>query len=121
MSKIVQAVNAMISNKKSIDNVAVGESEIFFRYREKYIWSVRRDSDSGEYILWYYPGVDDVHDVAGNDGEDWERVPMVTYKTAEIGTKEARASFAELHSIVKERVYGMDEVLEDIIADSEDL
>jgi hypothetical protein len=121
MSKIVQAVNAMISNKHLIDNVIIGEIEIFFRYREKYIWSVRRETDSGEYLLWYYPGADDVDRLAANDGEDWERVTMVVYKTAEIGTKEARASFAELHSIVKERIYGMDEILEDIISDSEDI
>jgi hypothetical protein len=121
MSKIVQAVNAMISNKKLIDSVIIGDSEIFFRYREKYIWSVRRESESGEYLLWYYPGADDVGRIAANDGEDWERVPMVVYKTADIGTKEARASFAELHSIVKERIYGMDEVLQDIISDAEDL
>lgn len=121
MSKIVQAVNSMIVNKKLIDSVIIGESEIFFRYRDKYIWSVRRDPDSSEYLLWYYPGAGGVAEIAANDGSDWDHVPMVLYKTADIGTKEARASFAELHSIVKERVYGMDEVLEDIISDADEL
>jgi hypothetical protein len=121
MSKIVQAVNAMISNKKLINSVIAGESEIFFLYRDKYIWSIRRDPESNEYLLWYYPGAEDVEQIAGNDGDGWEDVPMVVYKTADIGTKEARASFSELHSIVKERIFGMDEVLEDIISDSEGL
>jgi hypothetical protein len=119
MSKIVQAVNAMISNKPLITSVISSNDEIFFTYRDKYIWSVRREPDSNEFLLWHYPGTDDIEQIAGNEGDDWERVPMVVYKTAEIGTKEARASFAELYSMVKERLYGMDDVLDDIISDAD--
>ena len=44
---------------------------------------------------------------------------MVTYKDTEIGTKEAKASFAELHTLIKERVYGVNDVLDDIISDAD--
>lgn len=116
MSKIVQAVNAMISNKQLIKDVLLGDREVFFRYRNKYKWSIRQTED-GEYILWHYPGGGDLEELAAYIDDDWEGVPMVSYKTSEIGTKEAEASFAELYQIVKERAYGMDEILDDIISD----
>jgi hypothetical protein len=119
MSKIVQAVNAMISNKKMITDIILIRDEIFFLFRDKYVWSARRDSDSGEFLLWHYPGASSVENIASKENEDWEEVPMVVYKTSDIGTREARASFSELYSIVKERVYKMDEVLDDIISDSD--
>jgi len=44
---------------------------------------------------------------------------MVKYSDTEVGTKEAKSSFAELYTIVKERLYGVNDVLDDIISDSE--
>lgn len=120
MSKIVQAVNAMITNKHMISDVLQGSREIFFLYKNKYKWSIRKD-DSNEYFLWYYPGRTDLEELSHYDDEDWEGVPMVSYKTSEIGTKEAVASFSELYSILKERIHGMNDVLDDIISDAEDL
>jgi hypothetical protein len=120
MSKIVQAVNAMISNKRNISNVMAGANgEIFFLYKDKYKWSMRAD-DSGDYMLWHYPNDGwSLESLAQYDQGNWEEVPMVFYRASDIGTKEARASFAELYQIIKDRQYGMDEVLDDIISDSE--
>ena len=115
MSKIIQAVNAMISNKEQITQASQGSQEFFFLYKNKYKWSIRRDS-GGDYILWYYPGTESILDLAQLHDQDWENVPMVAYKTKDIGTKEAHSSFAELYGIVKERIYGMNDVLDDIIA-----
>ena len=115
MSKIVQAVNAMISNHKLISNVVRGENEVFFLYKEKYKWSMAfRD---GSYYLWYYPGNQSLEDLSQERWDD--DIPMVSYKDADIGTKEAKASFAELYTLVKEKVYGVDEVLDDIIGDDD--
>lgn len=120
MSKIVQAVNAMISNPNLISAVIQNESEFFFLYKGKYKWSIsRREND--EHILWYYPGAETIQKLSGNDGSDWEGTPMVTYKDGEIGTREAKASFSELYTIIKERVYGVNEVLNDIISDADGL
>ena len=105
----------MISNKKLITNVIASPNEIFFLYDGRYVWSIRREDD-GDYFLWYYPKARSVEEIAQNEGDSWEEIPMVVYKTSEIGTKEARASFAELHSIVKERIFGMEDVLDDIIS-----
>lgn len=115
MSKIVQAVNAMITNANLITNVIRGQNEIFFLYKGKYKWSMAKRDDG--FWLWYYPGEQKLERLAR---EDWdEDLPMVTYNDASVGTREAKASFGELHTIIKEKVFGVDEVLDDIIGDSD--
>lgn len=118
MSKIVQAINAMISHPHLITEVTRNGTELFFLYNGKHKWSMAL-RDNGTW-LWYYPGNDSLEDLANQDWEDIEHIPMVTYRDTEIGTKEAKASFSELFSILKEKVYGMDRVFEDIIGTDED-
>jgi hypothetical protein len=120
MSKIVQAVNAMISNPRLITQVLQNGTEFFFLYRNKYKWSISRRSD-GEHWLWYYPGSESLEQLSGFENYEWEETPMVTYKDSEIGTKEAKASFAELYTLVKERLYKVNDVLDDIISDADPL
>lgn len=120
MSKIVQAVNAMISNPEFVSNVIPGDNEFFFLYKNKYKWSIaRRNGD--EHFLWFYPGGESLETLAAHDGSDWEGTPMVIYRDSEIGTKEAKASFSELYTLIKERAYGVNEVLDDIISDFDSL
>ena len=117
MSKIVQAVNAMISNPKSITKVIPGaenRDELFFSYKDKYKWSMA--SREGDFILWFYPGDQPIERLA-NHADSWESLAIVTYKASEIGTKEAQQSFSELYGLLKERVYGVDAVLDEIISD----
>lgn len=115
MSKIVQAVNAMIANPDLISDVRWGSGgELFFHYKNKYKWSMA-SKDAGDYMLWFYPGDVPLNQLSTYEGHDWEGVPMVTYKSSEIGTKEATASFSELFGLLTERVHGVNEVLDDII------
>ena len=118
MSKIVTAVNAMISNPDLITNTINGDmdSECFFKYDIKHIWSIIESTD-GEYILHYYPGNQSLEVLASIPEETWhqENIHTVPYNTKTLGTKEARDSFKELNTIIKEKVYGMDDVLDDII------
>jgi hypothetical protein len=117
MSRIVQAVNAMISNPDKIGEVIRGQSEIFFTYKDKYKWSMaERDND---HLLWFYPGDESLQRLASYEGDDWEGTAVVLYRASEIGTKEAKASFAELYRLLKERVYGMNKVLDDIISNDD--
>ncbi len=111
----------MISNPQLITNIIQSESELFFLYREKYKWSMILNRNDDEYVLWHYPGKESLESLSAYDGHDWEGTPMVTYKTADIGTKEAHASFAELYGLLKERLYGMNYVLDDIISDADPL
>jgi hypothetical protein len=120
MSKIVQAVNAMISNPKFISNVKEGGHEIFFIYKNKYIWSIK--NDGSVHHLWYYPGslsLDRLIELATRE-IGWDEVMMVHYSDADIGTKEAKASFSELFTLIKEKLYGVNDMLDDIISDLDD-
>ncbi|WP_426170394.1 hypothetical protein [Pseudoduganella sp. R-34] len=119
MSKIVQAVNAMVSNPDLISAVEAYQEELFFKYKSKYTWSMTKNKE-GIYFLWYYPSspdIDQLLDRAAN--EYWENISMVRYRTDEIGTKEAVASFAELYTLLQEKEFGMNEVLDDIISDGD--
>lgn len=118
MSKIVLAVNTMIMNPDKITNVVQGytESEIFFIYDAKHKWSIHQGA-SGVIYLNFYPGDQDIFELALMDEEMWDRMSRrVTYNTKELASKEAVESFKDLHTLVKEKVYGMDEVLDDIIS-----
>lgn len=118
MSKIVQAVNSMIAHDDLISNVLKGDHEYFFLYKNKYKWSIaQRD---GEVSLWYYPGSQNLEALREYEQMgDWEGVDMVRYTDREIGTKEAIASFSELFILIKEKLYRIDDVLNDIISDDE--
>lgn len=118
MSKIVRAVNAMLSNSQYITEVSVNESEYFFLYKAKYKWSIRNGADSS-ISLWFYPGSESLADLINVRDHEWEHVPMVHYSDKEIGTKEAKSSFNELYNLIKEKIFGIDSVLDDIISDLE--
>lgn len=122
MSKIVQAVNSMISNRDSLSPVVQGESEIFFVYRGKYVWSMTKRESLREtaYLLWYYPD-ETIDSLLKYSDPDWDRVRMIAYKDTDIGTKEASASFSELYGVLKEKVFGIDKILDDIISDDDPL
>jgi len=120
--KIVSAVNAMIANSGKISNVLEGNvpsDEVFFVYNGKYKFSVSKSKD--DVSVFFYPGLETIEQLAAWDEQDWERsgVNLVRYSAKELGDKEAMESFSELFRAVKERVYGVDDVLDDIIADLE--
>lgn len=115
MSKIIQAVNVMISNPHNIGTIIpTSRDEYFFTYKGKQAeskWSVRAFED--EYFLHFYPGDQGLEALAIID--DWTNVPIVTYATQELKTREARESFSELYRVVKQKLYNVDAALEDII------
>jgi hypothetical protein len=117
MSKIVKAINAMISNPDKITSSVKGysDTECFFKYDKKHHWSIYKTNDS--YILNYYPSQPDLNSLASIPDEYWdEHAPnSVTYNTKDLATKEAVDSFRELFSIVNEKLHGMDDVLNEII------
>lgn len=117
MSKIVQAVNSMISNPNNITKVIQGNGEYFFTYKDQYKWSIRKGDDG--HVIWFYPGEQSIEELASLENYQWDEINMVGYRDHEIGTREAKASFAELYTMIKERVFGVNKVLDDIISDSD--
>lgn len=117
MSKIVQAVNAMISNPNLISRVVRSEAELFFIYKNKYTWSMSKNHE-GSYFLFFYPEKYTIDQLASLRPDEWEEhIELVKYSAAEIGTREAKASFAELYTILGEQIYGLHSILDDIISD----
>ena len=106
----------MISRKNLITNVSSGNKEIFFTYNGKYHWSIA-DRD-GEILLWFYPRAESLDELVSRSHHgEWDGVEMVGYKASEIGTREAIETFTELYRVVKEKLFGVDDVLDDIIKD----
>ena len=122
MSKIVVAANVMIENRTQISSVLRGngpvDGEVFFLYEQKHKWSIFKSSAGAEeYVLCYYPGDHSLRAYAAmDDSTDWEEVDIIFYRTKEIGTTEARQTFANLYSVVKELKFGMEEILDEIIS-----
>jgi hypothetical protein len=119
MSKIVKAINAMVSNQKLIGNVvrSYDGKEFFFKYDNKHKWSIIKN-EKGDYYLHYYPGDQELEELAGWPDQAWHDFnEMVSYNSKELGTKEALDSLSELYTVVQEKLYKMNEVLDEIIGD----
>jgi len=126
MSKIVEAINTMVKNNRLIEDVAIlsdynndkSQNKYFFKYKS-YIWSIKDlDLEDNDFELIYYPGHNFVSDVLseirkpGLNDEGY-----VKYLSSDIKTREATESFTDLYRIVKEKLYNVDKVLDDIIGD----
>ena len=113
MSKIVRAANAMIMNSGKIDSVIENshrEKDLYFLYDQKHKWSVWMDSDDGEYWLYYYPGGENINDIASGAPS-----VAVSYSTKKMNDRESIQTFAELFRVIEEKYYGLDKVLNEII------
>ncbi len=111
MSKIVIAVNSMISNADKISIIKQKDDEYLFLYDNKYKWSIQKKGN--DYNLYFYPGNQTIDELA--KPEKFASVPFIEYRTEELKTREAEESFKELYLIIKEKLYDVDKALEDII------
>lgn len=117
MSKIIVAVNSMITYEELIGDIIGGRegSELYFTFAGKHKWSIC-ESNKNEYSLHYYPGEQELRELAGWSEDQWiDFTEIVTYRTRDLGTKEAVDSLSELYTIVKEKRFGMDLILDEII------
>lgn len=119
MTKIVQAVNAMISNPDKIKSVIPNGQEFFFIYKDRYKWSIIKN-DQNDYLLFYYAEDISLDEIANISNNNWQQLQFVKYSASEIKTREATESFSELYTIVSEKAYGIDEMFKDIIADMDE-
>lgn len=119
MTKLVQTLNVMIQNAVRISNVARDHEreEYYFRYDDKYTWSVAQDNDSDTYWVYFYPHGETPDTLANSD--PWENLEFVSYSTKELKTREAIETIQELLMVAKERLYNVDSVFDDIISQDE--
>lgn len=121
MSKIVKAINSMIVNSDKIGEVFSSpyvetSTELFFEYNKKYVWSVMQ-KDNGDYLLYFYPESSSAKEMCGVPYEYLNDYAMIVYGAEELGSKEAKSSVRELYNILKQKLYNVDSVLDDIIGD----
>lgn len=114
MSKIVRAVNSMILNPSKISNVSVVDEEYFFMYDGKYKWSIKHYVS--DYLLYFFPEDETIDNLVKYiESKPSEYPDYVFYNSDDLKTREAAESFGELYLIVKEKLYGLDKILDDII------
>lgn len=111
MNKIILAINSMIQNSDQISGISASNNEYFFEYKG-YIWEIFKSKE--DYILVYYPDISTVMD-AMNLTKYSDDVASINYNSDAFKNQEDIESFRDLYSTVKEKVYGVDKVLDDII------
>lgn len=111
MNKIILAINSMIQNSDKISNVSVFDIEYFFEYKG-YIWGILELKE--DYILTYYPESTTVTNVI-NRIEFMHDINSISYNSDAFKNQEDIESFRDLYLIIKEKLYGLDKVLDDII------
>lgn len=118
MSKIIQAINSMIAKSDKITDVTRSEINsltYFFLYGGQYKWAINYDPNEEVIYLTYYSTSLEIKTLAKID--DFRGIDMVTYCSRDYSVREAQESFQELLTIVSEKLFGVDKVLEDIIDD----
>ena len=112
MTKIILAANSMISHPEKISDITLEErGEIYFKYDNKTVWGI--ENDNQDYILRLYPQTKDIDELISVTS--WNNYPMVSYSTMELKTREAYETFKELYSLLNEKLYNVDKLLDDII------
>jgi hypothetical protein len=128
MSRIIQAINSMIINRDQITETSEYKSEYFFKFLN-YVWSIKSISSDSifdmfhnqirssteDYILTYYPGYTSVSS-ALNDVIQNKTIKVVRYSDDTFKSQEATESFRDLYKTITEKVYNLDNVLDDIIS-----
>jgi len=114
--KIVEAVNSMIINSTLISNVFKKENEIFFIYNKKYKWSVSRN-ENNIYFLYIYPKTYLTLEQLAYEVDYSVFDDFIVYRSDEIKTREAIETFAELYQVLSDKLFGVDDILDDIISD----
>ena len=114
MAKIVQVANAMVSNSSKISNVLKNDKEYFFLYNKKYKWSISKNVEEDYYLHFYPTDTMTIEELSVFD--NWSAFnQFVTYSTKDIKTQEAIETFRELYQIVSDKIYGLDDIFDEII------
>ena len=118
MNKIIQVINTMITNLEKITNVIVSkDDEFFFIYNNKHKWSIIQNEHNQSISLFLYPEKDIKLEQLAFDVDFNEYKKFITYDSEDFKSKEVIESFEELMSIVKNKIYGVDDILDDILGE----
>lgn len=112
--KIIQVINAMIIKQEKISSVLKVGNEYFFLYNNIHKWSIVKSTDEN-YFLHFYPTNDMTLDQLSRYQNWTDYSGIITYNSSDLKTQEASESFRELYQIVAEKVFGLDDIFDEII------
>jgi hypothetical protein len=116
MNKIIQVINTMISNSGRISNVLVAVEEYFFIYNDKHKWSIMESkNDSDAITLFLYPDENIKLETLAYDTDYETYSKFVTYRAQDFKSSEVIESYRELLKVVKDKIYGVDDILDEIL------
>lgn len=116
MAKIVEVANAMISNQQRISNVQRNGNEYYFLYNNKFKWSISFNKEKDEYFLFFYITDETIDQLAKIVvWEAMDGIEIVTFSTEDLKVQEAKETFRELYQIVSAKMYGLDDIFNEII------
>lgn len=123
MSKILQVVNTMLNNPSKITNVQKKQDVILFNYLHDQLWGIFKQ-DNDHLILSIYPQKDlpiTVKDLVNMDDLDWKLTPPISiaYSSESLKEREALESLTELYKVIIEKLYGIDDIFDEIIQDGQ--
>ena len=116
MNKIIQVINVMISNAQKVTNVIVNkEDEFFFIYNKNHKWSITEDENDGSVSLFLYPDEQIKLEELAFETDYGVYKKFVAFSSDDFKSKELTESFVELMNLVKNKIYGVDDILDEIL------
>lgn len=131
MSRIIRAINTMVSNPAKITHVSAAkglgllmgktpQSEVFFLYDGRHKWSIQQTSETDDFVLKHFTTSQSIEFLASSVLTFSPHVQIISYSAIAFKTREAIESMSELHTIVQEKLLGIGDVLDDIIGPDPD-
>ncbi len=116
MAKIKEAIQVMVDHADKITSILEDENEreFYFKYNDKYTWSITASPSESDFTVYYYPGGESPQEVRVH----WDEVKSIRFTTIDESDPEILATFRALYSIVRNRLYDIDGILDAIITDS---
>ena len=121
--KIVLVINSMISNQEKITNVIPNQGEFYFLYDGRHKWSIDKivEQHKENYLINFFPndptaGVGSLEEIYETRMWGNPLFHVASYSTKELNTVEAYESFKDLYDILFNKVYGIDDVFDEIIS-----
>jgi len=120
MDKIIPTIQAMVKHPQNISDVCTGcenKDEYFFLYNKKYRWSISQSEADGSFNLFYYAAPNMTIEEIASVPSDAQQEYLLWFSSKNFPSKEQQLAFSDLLKIVREKLFNIDAVMEDIIGD----
>lgn len=123
LEKTIRLVQKMIERKDKLTDIYLHESEYYFKYNDKYSWSVARSvrntgSNTVRYVLYLYPdwtgsSSDLAHTFAAGAVDEVKLAAFTELSNSDQGQR----LLSQLQRILRNRNLNVDAIVDDILND----